>query len=76
MVICNIICHHITVTITDMHHPLPHYADNYFFIFINVQQELANVSGCNLFFMEKFNYVPVLHMHFHVRLPLSRGNKK
>ena len=51
---------------------------------INVQQVSVNVSGCLLFFMEKFSCTPLLHMLFHVRhhfvrhplfCHLSHGNK-
>jgi len=69
------------VTTAEMHHWLPHCAHIHRLASINLQQELMNVNGHNIFHMEDSS---LLHMYFHirhhfVRLPLcchlSHSNK-
>jgi len=75
---------HVTVTIAEMHHPLPYCAHIHWLVSISIQQALMNVKGCHFFHMEESNGTPFLHMHFYVRchfvrLPLCchllHGNK-
>lgn len=39
----------VTVTIAETQHPPPHCVDTHWLVFINLQQALMNVSGCNFF---------------------------
>ena len=70
---------HVAVFTAETRHPLSHCANIQCLVSVNVQQASMNVNGCNFFCMEEFNYTPLLHMHFHVRLPLCchlmHGNK-
>ena len=59
-----------TVATAEMHHPQPLSAHIHCLVYRNVQQVLMYVSGCYFFHVEEFSSTPLLHLHFHVRLPL------
>jgi hypothetical protein len=70
---------HLAVATAETRHPPPHFANIYCLFSGNTQQLSMNVIACIFLRMEEFNYTPLLHMHFHVRLPLcchlSHGSK-
>ena len=60
------------------HHPPPRCADVHWLVSVNPQQEVMSVDAI-FFHMKEFSGTPLLHPHFHVRLPhccdLSHSNK-
>lgn len=54
-----------TVTIAKICHPPSHYAHIHCLVPISVQQE--SMDAYSSFWIEEFDDIPLLHMHFHVR---------
>ena len=63
---------HIAVATAETRHPPPHGANIHCLVTVNIHQASMSVTGCKFFRMERFNYTPLLHTHFHVRRHFAR----
>jgi len=68
---------HIAVTTAETNHPPPHCAHVHCLFFINVEQALMDVSGCNFFHLEEYNDLSSLcALQNHILVGLARDLKR